>query len=122
MELREEVTAADVDEAIRLLKAATYAAAVDPETGMIDWEQLIVGVGAGKRKRIKDIESLLQEILAEKSSAGEAMTVDSMKAVINERLGERKEDLVKDSEFNGALRAAEQQGLMRRTGKSIEAR
>jgi len=122
MELREQVTAADVEEAIRLLKAATYAAAVDPETGLIDWEQLIVGVGAGKRKRVKEIESLLQEIVAEKSSAGEAMTVDSVKAVMNERLGERKEDLLKgDAEFNGALRAAEQQSLIRRTGKTIEA-
>jgi len=43
MELREEVTPADVEEAIRLMKAATYAAAIDPETGMIDMEQLIVG-------------------------------------------------------------------------------
>merc|ERR1712039_435655 len=62
MELREEVTVADVDEAIRLLKAATYAAAIDPETGLIDMEQLIVGVGAAKRKRAKELESLFQEI------------------------------------------------------------
>eukprot|EP00435_Cladocopium_sp_Y103_P025120 s3798_g6.t1 len=53
MELRETVLASDVNEAVRLLKAATYAAAVDPETGLIDWEQLIVGVSAGKRKRMK---------------------------------------------------------------------
>merc|ERR1712190_195188 len=66
MELREEVTAADVDEAIRLLKAATYAAAVDPETGLIDMEQLIVGVGAAKRKRAKEIDSFLTDILAER--------------------------------------------------------
>lgn len=33
MELRETVVASDVHEAVRLLKAATYAAAVDPETG-----------------------------------------------------------------------------------------
>ncbi|CAK9044952.1 unnamed protein product, partial [Durusdinium trenchii] len=32
MELRESVLASDVNEAVRLLKAATYAAAVDPET------------------------------------------------------------------------------------------
>merc|ERR1712039_724030 len=70
MELREKVTEADVAEAIRLLKAATYAAAIDPQTGLIDMEQLIVGVGAAKRKRVKEIESLLQEILAE--SAGRA--------------------------------------------------
>merc|ERR1740130_870820 len=36
IELRETVTALDVDEAVRLIKAATYAAAVDPETGVID--------------------------------------------------------------------------------------
>merc|ERR1712187_865089 len=69
MELREEVVAADVDEAIRLLKAATYAAAVDPETGLIDMDQLIAGVGAAKRKRAKELESLFQEILVEKSAA-----------------------------------------------------
>jgi len=65
MELREEVLVSDVDESVRLLKAATYAAAIDPETGLIDMEQLIAGVGAGKRKRGKEIEQLLSEILAE---------------------------------------------------------
>lgn len=121
MELREEVTAADVDEAIRLLKAATYAAAIDPETGLIDWEQLIVGVGAGKRKRVKEIETLVQDIVAEKSAAGEVMTTDGIKALVNERLGERKEQLVSDSEFAQVLRSAEQSGTLRRQGKTIEA-
>merc|ERR1719287_335659 len=68
MELREEVRAADVEEAVRLIKAATYAAAVDPETGVIDMEMFISGVGAGRRKRVKEMEALLQEILAEKSA------------------------------------------------------
>jgi len=44
MELREEVTVADVEEAVRLIKAATYAAAVDPETGVIDMEMFISGL------------------------------------------------------------------------------
>jgi len=122
MELREEVTAADVAEAIRLLKAATYAAAVDPETGLLDMEQLIVGVGAAKRKRAKEIEALLQEILAEKGQGGTMLTVDSVKSVMNERLGERKEQLANDAEFNSALRVAEDQGLIRRQGKQIEVR
>jgi len=121
MELREQVLSSDVDEAIRLLKAATYAAAIDPETGMIDWEQLIVGVGAGKRKRGKEIESLLQEIVAERKASGEVLTVDGVKAVVNERLGDKKEQLVTDFEFNSALRSAEQQGVLRRQGKMLEA-
>jgi len=66
MELREEVTVADVEEAMRLIKAATYAAAVDPETGLIDMEQLIVGMGAARRKRMKELEQLIQDILAER--------------------------------------------------------
>merc|ERR1719221_411202 len=65
LELRESVAVEDVSEAIRLLKAATYAAAIDPETGLIDMEQLIAGVGAGKRRRAKEVESLLQEIMAD---------------------------------------------------------
>merc|ERR1711920_1071941 len=121
MELREDVTTADVDEAIRLLKAATYAAAVDPETGLIDMEQLIVGVGAAKRKRAKELEALMQEILAEK--AGESnFSVDDAKRIMNERLGEKKEQLASEAEFNIALRSAEQSGVVRRQGRLLEAR
>jgi len=122
MELREEVVASDVAEAIRLLKAATYAAAVDPETGMIDMEQLIVGMGAARRKRGKDLESLVQEVLAEKGEGGAMLTADAVKAEVNERLGSRKEQLASDNEFFSALRAVEEQGLIRRQGKQIELR
>jgi len=122
MELREDVLATDVEEAIRLLKAATYAAAVDPETGMIDWEQFVDGVSASKRKRVKEVEALVQEIAAEKTAGGEVLTVDALRAVMNEKLGERKEQLLNDAEFNAALKAAEQQGSIRRQGKTIEAR
>jgi len=122
MELREQVTSMDVDQAIRLLKAATYAAAIDPETGLIDMEQLIVGVGAAKRKRAKEIETLLQEILAEKGSSGGMQTMDTIRSAVNERLGERKEQLTNEAEFNQALRVAEDQGLIRRQGKQVEVR
>merc|ERR1719356_1637098 len=61
MELREEVSQADVDEATRLLKAATYQAAIDPETGKLDMAQLTIGMGAARRKRSKEIETMLQE-------------------------------------------------------------
>lgn len=105
------------------LKAATYAAAIDPETGLIDMEQLIVGMGHARRKRAKDIEGLLQEVLAERLSAGDTLTtIDNMKAVVNERLADRKEQVASEAEFMSALRACETQGLCRRQGKQIEAR
>uniref|UniRef100_A0A7S1A1C7 DNA replication licensing factor MCM4 n=1 Tax=Noctiluca scintillans TaxID=2966 RepID=A0A7S1A1C7_NOCSC len=122
MELREEVTPSDVDEAVRLIRAATYAAAIDPETGLIDMEQLIVGVGAGKRKRAKEIDSLLQEILAAKVAQGDVLTMDSVRSAMNEKLGERKEQLIGDVEFNTALKNAEGEGLVLRKGKTLEAR
>mmetsp|Transcript_35361 Transcript_35361/g.82660 ORF Transcript_35361/g.82660 Transcript_35361/m.82660 type:complete len:828 (-) Transcript_35361:100-2583(-) len=69
MELREEVLSADVDEAVRLLKAATYAAAVDPETGLIDMEQLILGQSAAERRR-RAAEMEMQQELEEAGAAG----------------------------------------------------
>jgi len=122
MELQEEVTPAHVDEAIRLLKAATYQAAVDPETGLIDMEQLIVGVGAGKRKRAKELEALVQEILSEKMAEEGSCSVDALKLQVNERLGEKKEQLASETEFNIAVRAAEDAGLCRRNGRTLDPR
>ena len=119
MELREEVTTGDVDEAIRLMKAATYAAAVDPETGLIDMEQLIVGVGAARRKRSQAIESALQELLVEKAADGQLST-DHLGMLLREKMAERKENLPTEGEFNAALRAVEQAGLIRRQGKTVE--
>merc|ERR1719487_2203927 len=87
MELREEVLPDDVEEAVRLLKAATYAAAVDPETGLIDMEQLTAGVGAGRRRRQKELESMLEEVLAEKGDPGmfaEGVPMDTVRAAMNE--------------------------------------
>merc|ERR1712166_509698 len=122
MELREMVTAADVEEAVRLLKAATYAAAIDPETGLIDMEQLIAGVGAGKRKRAKELETLLEEVLAEKAKSDQMLTVDLVRSVANEKLAEKKEHLMSDFEFNIAMKTIEQDGRFVRRGRAIEVR
>jgi DNA replication licensing factor MCM4 len=122
MELREEVTEADVDEAVRLLKAATYAAAIDPETGLIDMEQLIAGVGAGKRKRAKELESLLEEVLAEKAQSDDILTVDLVRSLANAKLGEKKDHLMSDFEFNNAMKAIESDGRFVRRGRQIEVR
>merc|ERR1711953_1145537 len=124
MELREMVTKEDVDEAVRMGKAATYAAAIDPETGLIDMEQLIAGVGAGRRRRHKELESMFEEILVEKNaSAGEGgVSLDEIKAEMNQRLGSKKENLLSESEFNQAVRRLEDEGRLRRRGTRVEVR
>lgn len=122
MELREEVTVADVDEAVRLIKAATYAAAVDPETGLIDMEALIVGVGAGRRKRAKEMEQLLEEVVLEKGGGEGELSLDILRSEMNERLSSRKEQIMQEMEFNSTVKRLEEAGSLRRKGKSVELR
>jgi len=122
MELREVVTTGDVDEAVRLLKAATYAACVDPETGLIDMEQLVAGAGAGRRRRVKELGALLQEVCIELSKKGDVLTVDQIKAAMNEKLGTRLEHLITDSEFNKAMETAQAEEFIVRQGKQVELR
>ena len=38
------VSKEDVDEAVRLIKVATQSAATDPTTGLVDMDQLSIGV------------------------------------------------------------------------------
>lgn len=122
MELREVVTLADVDEAVRLLKAATYAACVDPETGLIDMEQLVAGAGAGRRRRVKELDSLLLETCSGLGKPDAIITIDQVRAAMNEKLGSKNEQLISDGEFNKALENAAQEGTIVRRGKQIELR
>jgi len=119
MELREVVTTADVDEAVRLLKAATYAACVDPETGLIDMEQLVAGAGAGRRRRVKALDTLFQEVCVELSK-GDMLTTDQIKAAMNEKLGNRNEELMREHEFNKAMETAQQDGMIVQRGRQVE--
>jgi len=48
------------------------------------------------------------------------LTSDQLMASINATLGERKEMLMSENEFNAALRSAEGDGLLVRRGKTIE--
>jgi len=120
MELREVVRVSDVEEAVRLLKAATYAACVDPETGLIDMEQLVAGVGASRRRRNKELDSLLTEVGTDLSKGDAMLTIDQVKAAMNEKLGSKNEKLMSDAEFDRALESASHDGTIKRTGKQVQ--
>merc|ERR1711907_307632 len=111
----------DVSEAVRLLKAATYAACVDPETGLIDMEQLVAGAGAGRRKRVKELDALLEEVCTELAKV-DVLTTDQIKASMNEKLGNRTQQLMSELEFNKAMESALQNGFVVRHGKQVEVR
>merc|ERR1711977_182778 len=88
MELREEVTPDDVEEAVRLVKAATYQAATDPTTGLIDMEALVTGVGQQQRQRFMQVETLIREAMD--NEAGTTISVEAVEKYVNEKLAERR--------------------------------
>jgi len=45
-----------------------------------------------------------------------------VKVALNEKLGERKDQLASDAELRAAITSLEQQGAIRRQGKMIEGR
>ncbi|KAK9173872.1 MCM2/3/5 family protein [Cryptosporidium meleagridis] len=64
MELSDWVKISHVDEATRLMMSATYSALVDPTTGLIDMEQLTIGLGGRERMIQAKINKILIEILS----------------------------------------------------------
>jgi DNA replication licensing factor MCM4 len=74
MRLSSEVTAADVEEAVRLIQSALKQAATDARTGLIDMGLLTEGTSASERKRREDLKigvlGVLDEML--RSGGGQA--------------------------------------------------
>ena len=66
MHYRTVVTRADAQEAVRLLKVATQAAATDPRTGRIDMDMINTGRSSADRQSEADIQLQLQELLMQR--------------------------------------------------------
>merc|ERR1719384_2535107 len=77
-------------------------------------EQLIVGVGAARRKRVKELDSLVQEILSEVTSGEGTIGFNELMKRMNERLAERKENIATENEVNVSLKTAETAGYCRK--------
>ena len=106
MRLSPTVTAADVDEAVRLIKSALKQAATDARTGLIDMGLLTEGTSAGERRRREDLKKAVVEVLDEMTRGGGGVRwADCFK-----RVGERGSEGVEGTEFADAIRALEQEG------------
>jgi DNA replication licensing factor MCM4 len=73
MRFSNEVTRADANEALRLLKVATQAAATDPRTGKIDMDMINTGRTSVEREMEENIYSGLKEFLAEVNKSRKSM-------------------------------------------------
>ena len=106
MRLAEEVTANDVNEAVRLIKSALKQAATDARTGLIDMGLLTEGTSASERKRMTDLKKAITDRLDEMTrSGGSARYAEVFRAISEQGTAQ-----VEGTEFAEALRSLEQEG------------
>jgi DNA replication licensing factor MCM4 len=115
MRLSEEVTANDVEEAVRLIKAALKQAATDARTGLIDMGLLTEGVSASERRRRDDLKMALLGILDEILRNGQQGAVRVGELLKNVNDGESGGQ-VESNELLEALRSLELEGQVQLGG------
>jgi DNA replication licensing factor MCM4 len=115
MRLSEEVTADDVEEAVRLIKAALKQAATDARTGLIDMGLLTEGVSASERRRRDDLKSALLGILDVMLRSGQQGAVRVTELLKNVNDGESGGQ-VESNELLEALRSLELEGQVQLGG------
>jgi DNA replication licensing factor MCM4 len=113
MRLSEVVTAADVAEAVRLIKSAIKESATDARTGLIDMGLLTEGTSASERRRKQDLKNAVVAMLDDMTRQGGAARYNE----VLKKMGEQSTVQVENNEFAEALRALEQEGLVMVSGE-----
>lgn len=109
MRLSEEVTADDVEEAVRLIRSAIKQAATDQRTGLIDMGLLTEGTSASERRQRDALKRGLLSVVDDLSSRGG----DSARwAEVFGVLTEQSSVSIEGSEFTDAVRALESEGTL----------
>ncbi|KAI5295188.1 hypothetical protein KEM52_002104 [Ascosphaera acerosa] len=114
MRLSEEVTAADVDEAVRLIKSALKQAATDVRTGLIDMSLLTEGTSASERRLREDLAKGVLSAIEELGGRGPAgVKWSEVWRLVSETAGTS----VEASDFASAVRSLELQGQVNVIGE-----
>ena len=115
MRLSTEVTAADVLEAVRLIKSALKQAATDARTGLIDMSLLTEGTSASERRRKQDLKKAITDLLDEMTRTGGAARYTE----VYKRISEQGSTQIEGTEFADALRSLEQEGHVSISGEGL---
>lgn len=106
-----------MDEAVRLLKVATYAAVTDA-SGKIDLEKVTTGFGQGNRDRQNICMQAIREAL---KAEGPELSRTRLMEVVNTGFVEAKLPPMDDGEMFKMLREAESGGVISRRGRTNNA-
>ena len=112
MRLSEEVTAADVKEAVRLIKSALKASATDSRTGLIDMGLLTEGGSATERRRRADLKEAVNRVLGEMGGSGGSVRMSELV----KRISEESSVPVENEEVNEAVKSLQQEGAVQVVG------
>lgn len=113
MRLSPEVTAEDVEEAVRLIRSAIKQSATDARTGLIDMSLLTEGTSASERRQRENLKRAVLALVDEMGASGNAPRW----ADVYRRLSENSSIEVEGGEFADAVRALETEGLVNVIGE-----
>lgn len=113
MRLSLEVTAADVEEAVRLIRSAIKQAATDSRTGLIDMGLLTEGTSASERRQREALKRGVLAVIDELSGGGATPRWgDVYRALTEQSSGE-----VDGGQFTEAVRTLETEGYVNVLGE-----
>lgn len=113
MRLSPEVTADDVDEAVRLIRSAIKQAATDSRTGLIDMSLLTEGTSASERRNKEALKRAILGVVDDLAGSGGAARWAEAYRVLSEGASTP----VDSAQFTEAVRALESEGLVNVLGE-----
>ncbi|KAJ5234764.1 uncharacterized protein N7469_003932, partial [Penicillium citrinum] len=114
MRLSPEVTAGDVDEAVRLIRSAIKQAATDARTGLIDMGLLTEGTSASERRMREDLK---KAVLARLDDRGGVSGAAVRWTDLFRDMSEQSDVPLDHNQFGDALRSLEQEGAVHVSGE-----
>lgn len=112
MRLSSEVTAGDVEEAVRLIRSAIKQAATDARTGLIDMGLLTEGTSASERRLREDLK---KEVLAELDRRGGVNNGAVRWTDLYQSMAENVQ--IEHQQFTDAVRALDAEGAINISGE-----
>lgn len=113
MRLSAEVTADDVEEAVRLIRSAIKQAATDSRTGLIDMSLLTEGTSASERRNKEALKRGILGVIDDLASGGGAARWAEVYRVLSDEASSE----VDSAQFTEAVRALESEGIVNILGE-----
>lgn len=116
MRLSSEVTVADVEEAVRLIRSAIKQAATDSRTGLIDMGLLTEGTSASERRMREDLK---RAVLARLDERGGVSGTAVRWSDLFRDMGENSDAPIDHNQFGDAVRSLEAEGAVHVLGEGV---